>query len=244
MSAINSNTDTPIAQHLNEDAHPSTPSQQDKNQATDAASATPSNTEQRILRAAERVFFEKGFAGARTTEIAEAAGVTHAMLHYYFRTKERLFEYILSSKIELMKSMLVQSVADNALPLRDKLRRIIDVHIDFLAQHPGLPRFLLDEVFGNPARMPLFAEKIQSVAPAVLSLLQHDLDKAAAKGVCRKVDIRMLIVDIISLNAFPFIASPLMSILFPESSADPTAFAKARKEEVFDTIWRKIALNP
>ena len=60
------------------------------------------NKEQAILEAAEREFIVKGFAGARTTSIAEAAGVTHAMLHYYFRTKEQLFERILDEKMRLM----------------------------------------------------------------------------------------------------------------------------------------------
>lgn len=57
------------------------------------------NKEQAILEAAEQEFLNKGFAGARTTSIAEAAGVTHAMLHYYFRTKEQLFERILDEKM-------------------------------------------------------------------------------------------------------------------------------------------------
>ena len=62
----------------------------------------PNDTESRILQAAEREFFEKGYAGARTASIAEAAGVTHAMLHYYFRTKDKLFERIVSEKISIL----------------------------------------------------------------------------------------------------------------------------------------------
>ena len=70
------------------------------------------NKEQEILEAAEREFIAKGFAGARTTSIAEAAGVTHAMLHYYFRTKEQLFERILDEKMRLMgESVLAAGAA-------------------------------------------------------------------------------------------------------------------------------------
>ena len=70
------------------------------------------NKEQEILEAAEREFIAKGFAGARTTSIAEAAGVTHAMLHYYFRTKEQLFERILDEKMRLMgESVLAAGIA-------------------------------------------------------------------------------------------------------------------------------------
>ena len=60
------------------------------------------STEARILQAAEKEFFEKGYAGARTVSIAEAAGVTHAMLHYYFRTKDKLFEQIVAGKINML----------------------------------------------------------------------------------------------------------------------------------------------
>ena len=60
---------------------------------------SPRDTETLILQAAEKEFFEKGYSGAKTTAIAEAAGVTHAMLHYYFRTKDKLFEKIVSDKI-------------------------------------------------------------------------------------------------------------------------------------------------
>lgn len=64
------------------------------------------STESRILAAAEGEFLDKGFDGARTTTIAARAGVTHAMLHYYFRTKGQLFERIISSKIEQLKNMM------------------------------------------------------------------------------------------------------------------------------------------
>ena len=74
------------------------------------------NKEQAILEAAEREFIAKGFAGARTTSIAEAAGVTHAMLHYYFRTKEQLFERILDEKMRLMGESVLAAFGDPALP--------------------------------------------------------------------------------------------------------------------------------
>ena len=74
------------------------------------------NKEQAILEAAEREFIVKGFAGARTTSIAEAAGVTHAMLHYYFRTKEQLFERILDEKMRLMGESVLAAFGQPGLP--------------------------------------------------------------------------------------------------------------------------------
>ena len=71
------------------------------------------DTESRILQAAEKEFFEKGLAGARTASIAEAAGVTHAMLHYYFRTKDKLFERIVTEKMNMLEKMVLSAIGDN-----------------------------------------------------------------------------------------------------------------------------------
>ena len=76
------------------------------------------NKEQAILKAAEREFLTKGYAGARTTSIAEAAGVTHAMLHYYFRTKEHIFERILDEKMRLMSESVLAAFGQPGLPSR------------------------------------------------------------------------------------------------------------------------------
>ena len=65
-----------------------------------------SNTEQSILKAAEKEFLKKGFSGSKTTEIAKEAGVTHAMLHYYFRTKENLFNKVFEEKARQLADTL------------------------------------------------------------------------------------------------------------------------------------------
>ena len=105
-------------------------------------------TEQRLLQAAEREFFEKGFAGARTTSIAESAGVTHAMLHYYFRTKVKLFEKIISNKMSSLGELMLNSLTHSDLPLFEKIRTIINRHLDFISENPALPLFFIREVYG------------------------------------------------------------------------------------------------
>ena len=105
------------------------------------------DTESRILQAAEREFLTKGFAGARTTSIAEAAGVTHAMLHYYFRTKEKLFDRIISGKIELIKNLIFEAAIDSGLSIQEKIRMVMDRHLEFIAANPDLPRFIVGEVY-------------------------------------------------------------------------------------------------
>ena len=200
---------------------------------------TPS-TEERILEAAVREFMAKGYAGARTAAIAEAAGVTHAMLHYYFRTKDKLFDRIIESKIVTLRDIMLASLGDPSVPLFDKIRTAIEKHQDFIAANPDLPRFMINEVLSRPERIPMVIEQLKRHTPLVVESLQRQIDEYAAKGLCRKVDAGMLMLDIVSLNIFPFTAKPMVNALLGGMMEDMEAFVEARKKENLETIMRKI----
>lgn len=200
---------------------------------------TPS-TEERILEAAVREFMAKGYAGARTTAIAEAAGVTHAMLHYYFRTKDKLFDRIIESKIVTLRDIMLASLGDPSVPLFDKIRTAIEKHQDFIAANPDLPRFMINEVLSRPERIPMVIEQLKRHTPLVVESLQRQIDEYAAKGLCRKVDAGMLMLDIVSLNIFPFTAKPMVNALLGGMMEDMEAFVEARRKENLETIMRKI----
>lgn len=193
-----------------------------------------------ILEAAKREFLQKGYAGARTVAIAEAAGVTHAMLHYYFRTKERLFSRVVGDTVALLRSALFTPVEDMHLPFSEMILSIIERHLDFLASHPDLPRFVISEIYGNPERMSTVMEKIREYSPMFFSALQEKIDHAALRGECRAVDARMLILDIASLNIFSFMAAPVVSAVLPALTDDTEAFIALRKSTNYDTIMRKL----
>lgn len=197
-------------------------------------------SETRILEAAEKEFMLKGFAGSRTTSIAEAAGVTHAMLHYYFRTKEKLFIRIISEKIEILKDLIVRSFENMDLPLNEIIRSLINMHLDFISRNPDLPRFLITEVFGNPELLASFSEKIKEVSPGILSKLQRKIDDLAREGKCRNVDAKMLMLDIVSLNIFPYLAAPLVNCVLDNCMADSSEFLEMRKIENYVTIMQKL----
>lgn len=205
----------------------------------DITSCQP-DTEQAILRAAEQEFLTKGFAGARTASIAEAAGVTHAMFHYYFRTKQNLFERIMNEKIELIRRALFIPVADGDLSLEEMIRSIVWRHMDFLAANPYLPQFIISEVYGAPERSAALLERIRKYAPAVLAGLQEKIDRAADAGLCRRVDAAMLLLDIVSLNIFPFIAAPMVNAALGIDPYGDDGFMEARKKNNFETIMKKL----
>ena len=199
-----------------------------------------SNTAKKILEAAEEEFLTRGYAGARTTSIAQAAGVTHAMLHYYFRTKKNLFEQVIADKFEMLGQIMGAGISNPEVPLMEKIPLVIEQHLDFIAAHPTLPRFMTNEVFTQPEYTDFVIKKIESIAGPALEKLQLELDECAARGECRKVDASMLLLDIVSLNIFSFIAQPVMNAILGDLSKDMDAFLAARKKENVDTILRKL----
>lgn len=200
----------------------------------------PQSTEERILEAAVQEFMTKGYAGARTTAIAEAAGVTHAMLHYYFRTKDKLLDRIIESKIGTLRDIMLASLGDPTIPLFDKIKSTIENHQDFIAANPELPRFMINEVLSRPDRMPKVIEQLKHHTPLVVQSLQRQIDEYADRGLCRRVDAGMLMLDIVSLNIFPFSARPMVNALLGGMMENPQAFVEARKIENVETIMKKL----
>lgn len=193
------------------------------------------DTETMILQAAEKEFLEKGYAGTRTTEIARAAGVTHAMLHYYFRTKDKLFEKIVSDKIDKLVDIFLGAVGNPQLPLKERLRDSIERHFDFLVANASLPRFIVNELAVHPERIEQIREKLYVKAGKILSEMQKELD--AIKS-C--IDAKMLLVDIISLNVFPFLAYPMVKVMAGGFFDDIGAFLEMRKQENVRTVLAKL----
>ncbi len=202
----------------------------------------PSDTETLILRAAEKEFLEKGYSGARTSVIAEAAGVTHAMLHYYFRTKERLFDKIVAGKMDKLGELLLGAINKPGLPLKDRIRQGIENHFDFLVANPDLPRFIINELAEHPKRIELIRNGLLKKAYVLLAGIQEEIDMLAAENDCESVDARMLLVDIVSLNIFSFVAAPIVRGMAGSLFDDYETFLRLRRSENVRTILGKLRL--
>ena len=196
--------------------------------------------EQLILAAAEQEFLSKGYDGARTTSIAQAAGVTHAMLHYYYRTKEQLFERIVDEKFATMSHSMFTILGDPSLPIVERIKGGIAAHFDFVAENPLLPRFVINEIISRPERYELLYKRIGDIIDNISNGLQSEIDHAAERGEMEKVDIKMLFISIMSLNIFTFLAYPFMKPALGELMADRERFLAERKAENIETILRRI----
>lgn len=200
------------------------------------------NKEQDILIAAEEEFLTKGYDGARTTSIAQRAGVTHAMLHYYFRTKEQLFNRVVEQKFGMVAMTMASVIADTSLPIVDRIIHGAGAHFDIAAKDPKLPAFMIHEILSNPERSTMIREKVKWITLNVYQNLQAQLDMAASRGEIRKVDAVELMMDIISLNVFSILIYPFMSQVANEFLPSYEEFVAKRKAEIADTIRRKLLI--
>lgn len=202
--------------------------------------STQQDTETRILLAAENEFITKGFSGARTSSIAAAAGVTHAMLHYYFRTKEKLFERIISEKMGMLKDGLLPVVLKTDCTLEEYIYGIIDQHLTFIAHNPMLPGFLIRELNSGSAQATAILDVMRRFAPMLMKGFGDKIHKAVEEGICRPVDIKMLVIDLVSLNIFPYIAAPLLNAALGNCMANAEEFLAAKKKENFEIIMSRL----
>lgn len=170
------------------------------------------NTEDKILRAAEDIFQIKGYEGARMQEIADHAKINKGLLHYYFRTKNKLFETIFS---KAMGKMMIRmgDIMKGDLPFFEKLDAFVDNYMDLLLQNPYLPKFVLSELNRDPERF-INATVAKLDVKSRISDYKAGIERAVSSGEVKPVDPKQLLISMISLCLFPFIGRPMIQVLF------------------------------
>jgi AcrR family transcriptional regulator len=204
----------------------------------------PAETEQRILEAAHRVFLRRGVDGARTAHIAEEAGVNTALLHYYFRSKERLAEKVFARAAGALFPRIAQALAGDGT-VEDRVRRFVAVEMEFFQANPYLPGFILSELRRHRERMQALVRSvlpIEEMRATVLTELQRQLDSEAAAGRIRPIRGDDFVVNLVSLIVFPFVATPMLEVILGLDQPAFEAFVQRRKDELADFFMR--ALRP
>ena len=186
------------------------------------------NTEEKILEAAKKVFLKEGMAGARMQDIADEAGINKAMLHYYFRSKEKLFEKIFTELSQHFFPRLVK-IFESDQPLFRKIESFVSEYIDQMRQTPYLPIFVLNEVNRQPET---FIKKMMGNRKPPVKKFIDDVQAEIRNGVIKPLNPLQLLLNIISLCVFPFVARPMFQLV---TSIDKAMFEKIleqRKGEV------------
>jgi TetR/AcrR family transcriptional regulator len=195
------------------------------------------NTEEKILDAAVDEFIEHGRSGARMQEIADRAGINKALLHYYFRSKDLLFEAVFSQVIKRLLLPRLIAIIEEESDLFEMIRKFTGIYMEVLNNNPRLPFFILDEIRKNPTR--LSNAILKSELP--VDKLHHTVHKAIENGLIRPCDPRHIFVNLISLCVFPLLGRNLLqAVLFNNHTEDFDRFLESRKSEVAEFIIRSI----
>lgn len=166
------------------------------------------DTEQKIKEAARIIFQEKGFAGSKTRDIAEAADINLALLNYYFRSKKKLFDLIMVETIQSFFSGIIKILNNEKTSLKDKIQAFVDNYIDFLSENPNVAHFIINTVRENPDE---YLQKIGMLDLAKDSAFFKSFQEAILKKEIPAINPLHLLLNLMALVVFPFIVQPMIT---------------------------------
>ena len=196
------------------------------------------NTELEILEAAKDIFQQKGMDGARMQEIADKANINKALLHYYYRSKELLFEAVFKSAFSLLVPQLNKVLNDESA-LFAKIENFTSNYVSFVIKHPYLPNFVIQELTRNPEFVQTL--RAQPNFPS-MEKFSNQVSESIAKGEIREIKAEQLLINILSLNIFPFIGQPLLMALINVDKENYSKILLDRKIEVSSFIINSIKI--
>jgi TetR/AcrR family transcriptional regulator len=194
------------------------------------------STETKILEAAKKVFIQQGLEGTSMQQIADEAGINKSLLHYYFRSKEKLFGKVFSYAFQYIVPQLNDiMISENTIFI--KIEKLVSEYIDMLMKHEFIPAFILHEINRDPERIFQLMQSSGINPSLFLDQFQAEIDK----GHIRPVDTKHLIVSILSMCIFPIAARPLIQrLLFENRDQAYQQFLQERKKAVADFIIQSI----
>lgn len=198
------------------------------------------NNEKTILKVAEKLFLKHGFSGTSTTEIAKEVGCNQALIHYYFRTKENLFNSIFENKFKKFFQDIFISKDQKPISFTEKLKQLIEAHFDLISENPKLPLLIINELSRKNEHLISMREKLQYIPEKLLSELNTGLDIEISEGRIRKMELRDLIISILSLNISLFLLMPFFEEIIPLNAEEKTVLIAQRRKEHVNLILNNL----
>ena len=201
--------------------------------------ADEKNMESQILEAAEQLFQEHGFAKTTTGQIAKQAGCNQALVHYYYRTKDKLFDQIFEKRAKaILRNFL--DVKTKGVTFEEKLVMKIETYFDFLENNNKLPVFLYNELSVNPERIKFLVDKIKNVSQEFVKQMDKELQKEITKGNIQPISIEDLLFTLVCLSITPFLLQPIMHSALQIEDKDVKILLKNRRKEAVQTILSRL----
>lgn len=196
------------------------------------------STEEKIKAAAYKLFTQKGYAGTRTRDIAEEAGINLALLNYYFRSKEKLFDLIMTDNMKQFVFGILAAINDEKTNYDEKITRIVNAYIDMLIDQPDMPIFVLSEIRYDPSGL---IERMTLDSSIMNSCFIKQLKQAMDAGEIAVINPIHVLMNILGMTIFPFIGSPVLKKIGGMSDNQFTAMMLERKTLV--PVWIKEILK-
>ena len=196
--------------------------------------------EQSILETAERLFLEKGFTLTSTTEIAKAVGCNQALVHYYFRTKDNLFNTIFEQKFRLFFQHVFELGNLDQLSFTDMLKHFIESHFEMLKANPKLPLLIISEFSRRPDQVNVLKEKLQGIPQKLFEKLNAQMDAESTAGRIRQTTLMDLIITTVSLNVSLFLLLPIASQIASLNDVQQQVMIEHRKQEHVSMILNSL----
>ena len=190
-------------------------------------------TEEKILEAASEVFTEKGFSGTRTRDIAEHAGINLALLNYYFRSKEKLFEQVMKAKILLLFGQILPIITNEKTTLEEKIDLASEKYFEILSKNPNLPLFVISEIQKKNSN-------ITKIIP-VNKIFENSVIIKQIKEKRPEINPLHYLVNFLAMTIFPFVAKPVFNAFELTNEAEYHQFISERRKLV--PIWMKQLLE-
>ena len=193
------------------------------------------DSEKRILEAAKQVFVKKGMDGAVLQDIADAAQISRTSLHYYFRSKEKLFAAVLEDLLNHILPQFEKIILED-IPFKDKVAQFVEEYLDLLKVNPYLPNFIMNELNKNPERM---IKRFSTFGFFSLSARQRF--KQELGQINQDVPADQFVMNLISLCVFPFIAKPIVKAFYINGKPDAfDRFIEERKKQIITMLMKSL----
>jgi len=190
-------------------------------------------TEEKILEAATEVFQTKGMDGARMQEIAEKASINKAMLHYYYRGKEKLFQAVFNRTIQMIIPKMIKIIGSDE-PLFDKIRNFTDKYISFVMVHPYIPLFVINELEKHPEMLDNIIKT--NVDGEIRTKLTNEIEDLIEKGEINPINPEQLFLNILSMSIFPIMAQTSLRTILQKDKKQYKKLLEERKEFIAEFI--------
>lgn len=201
-------------------------------------SVTNSNTEENIIAAAEVEFIEKGKAGARMQHIADKAGINKSLLHYYYRSKDKLFEIVFITAFKYMIPK-ISNILNGDYSLEEKIKKFTYEYITFVGKRPNIPVFIMHELSYGGQRLRTLIDTFNIDFSALESQLKDEIEK----GNIRPIKVEELVINTISLCIFPIVAKPIItSLIFAGNDEEYKNMLEVRRTHVSEFIINSIKI--